>query len=120
MAEHHTAPRAHRAHPSRDPDPKVGDHAPLLAWLDKHRARFLWRVGDDQRSRDARAPVVEGWRVGAAVAIVVLYRTSPATSGEASGGWGIATEADTIDTAKTIEDAEKRLGLAAPTPTKEG
>ena len=81
----------------------VSDFPELEAWLDQHQAFCLWSVEGGEFS-----PSVSGWRVGAGVAIVLLYATGP--SG-ARGGWGIATEPDTIDVKQTLADVEGRLGI---------
>ena len=84
-------------------DRRIDQYPALWLWLQAHKATCLWIADGDKYT-----PTVQGWRVGAGVAIVLLYPEQPQGN---VGGWGIATEPNTIDIPETFADAEVRLGI---------
>lgn len=79
----------------------VNRFAALDAWLDKHNAACLWRTTVGNGPERALL-TIECWRVGKSIVIVTRHP---------KGSWDLATAANTIDTADTLRDAERRVGL---------
>lgn len=77
--------------------PWVSNYPVLREWLDRRNAVCMWQNSDAEQS-------VEGWAIGAAAFIVVVYARHH--------GWDIFTSTSSNDVDVTLADAEKRLGLA--------
>jgi|SRR5579859_6162437 len=88
-------------------DPCIDRYPALFTWLDARGGRHLWTSPGRNGS-----PSVQGWRVGPAVVVVLLYQDFKA-AGEPRG-WGLATEPDTNNIQLTFAEIEKRLGIAGP------
>lgn len=78
--------------------PVVFDEPSLADWLLKHSAKHLWRLATNDKA-------VEGWAIDGQMFIVVLY----AKTGNVGGGWDIFTSCNSLDTDRTLEDAEQRI-----------
>jgi hypothetical protein len=98
------AKRAKSAKPRAERGREMPDA--VRAWLNKHNGQCLWQQKFGQppgpgREIDTRS-LIETWAVNGRVVVFQFH---------AIGGWDLYTPCDSNDVAKTLADAEARIGL---------